>query len=395
MKRVILILCLFCQFSFAQTKFAFEIDTLFLSGKDKKTVLDKKNYIFNPGDTVKVNYWCVSDDSLHWFALFDSNNNIMYSDSVLIDTLPLHKFYCAVLTVGSPIEYVVWKVSNVAYKVLEKPKLTNDANISKANILLLRYDTIRFDVTFKGLQPDSIFWHKENTFYSLGKWNTTREVTKPVIYSKGDYFVTGYIYNRHGEAVDSAASEKININFEYPLSHIIFKSWRGSNDGKPRLIDTLYIDTCDLEIVIDTLVFAVGDAYKYQFVPVIHSFDKAYNFTYKWEYSGFAFVNTIDSVLEFNPIRFEHTGSYVFVTSWKSGSLTTMYKSQPVRIVAFNTGNELVSNSYILNATVYNATGAAVFQNVSGYYYDIIRDVRLPGGVYFLKTRERTYKFIK
>jgi len=369
----------------AQTKFAYGIDTLFVSGKDGRTVVDGRGYVFNVGDTVSVNYWCASDDSLFWFALYDSNNGIMFNDSVMVDTLPLYKYYCAVLNTGYKVEYIVWKVANVAYRVLSPPALTNDANVLKSDILLLRYDTLRLFASFAGLQPDSVFWYRDG-------FRTSLPVT-----TKGTYMAKGFIYNRHGDVIDASASEAVAVDFEYPLSYMIFKSWRGSNDGLPRQIDTLRVDTCVREVIMDTLVFAVGDAYKYQFVPVIRSFDRVYNFTYKWEYAGFAFVQTIDSVLEFNPLRFEHTGSYVFVTSWKSGALTTVFRSQPVRIVAYNTGNYSIKNEElrIKSGDVYSVSGALVRADVSGYYPDVIRGLQLPSGVYFLRTKDGTFKFVK
>ena len=379
-KFLLMFLAVFPALCWAQTVFGYAIDTLFLSAGDSTTVVQNKSHVFSVGDTLKAWFWSGSDDSIQWFPM-----SAVTGDSCMVDTLPRYRFYAAVIQGGMP-DYIVWKVGTVAYKRLRPPDISNNAFVNKTNILLVRHDSIQLFATFDGLQPDSVKWFR-NGF----------DVGMPV-YVKGGYHAVGYIYNRYGKLIDKAVSEVVNIDFVYPLHSVIFRSWAGSNDGKPRVIDTLLIDTCIKEYIIDTLVFAVGDGYKYQFVPVIHVFDKPYNFTYKWEYSGFATVNQVDSVLEFNPIGFEHTGSYRFVTTRQLTNRTWIsYLAAPFRIVAYNTPNEQLSkqSSVIVGGVVYDMFGRIVRTNVAGEYNDVINRLQIPKGVYFLRDKDKTYKFIK
>ena len=370
-----------------QTVFSYSIDTLYVSSGDSITIVGNKGNMLSVGDTVSAWFWSGSNDSIQWFPI-----STVTSDSVLLDTLPVYRFYCAVIQ-GSPAWYIVWRIDNIEYVSLRPPAVTDDAGINKSSILLVREDSIVLNALFDGLQPDAVSWYREAPLVPP-RW--VGDGSGCSVSAKGSYFAVGYIYNHFGDIIDAKASDAVTIDFVYPLEKIIFKSWRGSNDGKPRVIDTLWIDTCVREYIIDTLIFAIGDAYKYQFVPVIHAFDKAYNFTYKWEYSGFATVNQVDSVLEFNPIGFEHTGSYRFVTTRQLAALRWIsYLAAPIRIVAFNTSNTFVDKPLITNGVVYDMFGRIVQRNVAGEYNDVINRLQIPKGVYFLRDRNFTYKFIK
>ena len=378
-KFLLVVLGVFPLFCGGQTVFSYAIDTLFLSGGDSATVVQDRGRVFSVGDTVSAWFWSGSNDSIQWFPM-----STVLGDSCMVDTLPRYRFYCAVILGGLP-DYIVWRVDNVVYKKLRPPGVWNDALVYKNDLLLVRHDSIYLYTYFDDLQADSVKWFKDGF-----------EASSMPVYSKGDYWAVGYVYDRFGKVIDKVVSEAVSIDFVYPLHSVIFRSWAGSNDGRPRVVDTLVIDTCIREYVIDTLVFAIGDPYKYQFVPVIHAFDKAYNFTYKWEYSGFATVNQVDSVLEFNPIGFEHTGSYRFVTTRQLTNRTWIsYLATPIRIVAYNTPNTFVNKPLIVDGVVYDVFGRVVRTNVAGDYNDVLRRLNIPKGVYFLRDRNKTYKFIK
>ena len=382
MKKLTVIVLLFlCVRMYGQTVFSHAVDTVIVA-RDSMTVIANSGHVFSVGDSVRANIWYVSNDSINWRALYGYSGEVVWRDSILIDTLPIYRYYCAELR-NAATEYIVFKINTILYKSLEKPALSNNAGITKSDILLLRYDSIRLIASFPGLQPDTVIWR--NAFY-----RTVMPVT-----AKGEYQAIGYVYNRKGEVIDSVVSQPCSVNFVYPLEKVIFRSWAGSNDGNPRHVDTLIIDTCVREYLIDTLRFAVGDAYKYQFIPVVHAFDKAYNFRHRWIHDGFAIVQT-DSVLEFNPIDFVHTGSYVFRTEYRDTPASRWdFSSVPFRIVAHNTGNAVAQNQYIDSGTIYSASGTVVRQGVSGPYRDIIRDSALPTGVYFLRLKGSTIKFVK
>lgn len=386
-KIIFLMMCVVLSLKiFAQTVLSYEIDTLFVSAADSKTVVNRQGYVLNVGDTVEATMWYACNDGVTWHILYDFNAQFVRGDSVMIDTLPPFNYYLAGLKIGSSAEYIMWKVRTIEYVSLGAPAVTNDAGIDKDNILLLRDDTIRFYADFDGLQPDRVVWTRNGT------------TTQMPASQKGVIRCAGYVYNRLGIVIDSAVSAGYQVDFVHPLEAIIFKSWRGSNDGRPKT-DTLVIDTCKSEYFIDTLVFAVGDSYKYQFVPVIHRFDKPYDFLYRWEYSGFAMVATKDSVLEFNPVGFEHSGDYRFITYRQTGAGEwRAYRASPLRITAFNTLNDPVNLhalALIEDGVIYDISGRAVKTGLRGLYTDILRRVELPAGVYFLRDNKYSYKFFK
>ena len=368
----------------AQTVFSYAVDTVYLSAGDSATLLTKTGRVFSVGDTVQANIWYVSDDSVNWHTLYDFDGKIVLGDSIMIDELPIHKYYWAALKAGAPVNNIVWRINNIVYKSLDVPVVTDDAGIGKTDILLLHYDSIRLFTTFDGLQSDTVVWYKDGL-----------ETMMPAKTS-GDYWAVGYIYNRDGDIIDAVASDTYTINFVDPVEKVIFRSWAGSNDGNPRVTDTLQMEVCVCEIVLYTLVFSVQDPYKYEFVPVIYNFDKPYNFSYKWEYSGFAIVEEADSILQFNPIGFKHSGRYVFITTLHDGISTVDYMATPIRIVAYNVSNEVVEGDMnVYDGTIYSVTGAVVKQGVSGYYGDVVRGLNLPKGVYILCAGKDIYKFVK
>ena len=267
-------------------------------------------------------------------------------------------------------------------QTLSKPDVTNDAGIAGNDFLLLRYDEITLTTTFTGVQPDEFIWYKDGV-----------ETTMPAK-TKGSYYAVGYRYwNDH--IIDEAFSDTFNIDFVHPLHSIIFKSWAGSNDGNPRRIDTLIIDTCVREYIIDTLVFAVGDNYKYQIIPVIWPFSKDYRFRYSWQLDNYAIVQDADSVLEFNPIGFQHSGSYRLISTQRAYGRMG-YRASPLVITAHNTSNMKPPNDIIEYGDVYGITGVLIKQGVSGRLTDIVRTLQAPKGIYILKTNVgQTFKFVK
>ena len=386
-----------------QTVFGYAIDTVIVSGGDSITVIDGGGRVLSVGDTVSVWFWAASDDSVRWDTLLDDYGNVVTADSVCIDTLRAFKYYCAVLTGFNP-ECIVWWVDNVVYKRLRPPDVTDDAGIGKTSILLIRLDSVRLQASFMDLQPDRVVWYRE---YPAGRPSiiSPAGMTSPLIAINCLYYAVGYLYDRQGVVIDSAYSAVYDIQFKQPLDMVVFRSWAGSNDGRPR-VDTLVVDTCRPEMLVDTLWFEYGNPYRYQFVPVISAYDKAYTFTYRWIYDGFASVIQRDSILEFDPLRAEHTGSYVFVvTRWLNGRAQIQYRSRPVVITAcaINSVNneELTMNNYFVNGTVYSVTGAVVRTGLSGSYMDIVRNLNIPSGVYFLRDMKhdeginRIYKIIK
>ena len=370
----------------AQTVFSHAVDTVTLSGKDRKTVVENRGHVFSVGDTVHANLWYVSNDSSNWSVLYDYNDEIVWMDSILIDTLPVWNYYVAALKSGYSIQNVSFKINRILYKTLQKPVVDNLSGIGSEDMLLLKHDSVTLRAMFNGLQADSVMWMRDrNVIGRVGTSGTIGSLLK--VRMKGTYEATGRIYDRDGMVIDEASSSSVVVNFDYPLEAVIFKSWAGSNDGKPRRIDTLVIDTCIKQYVIDTLVYKPLDSYKYQFVPVIRAFSKRYEFSYKWMYENFAVV-MMDSILEFNPVGSQHSGSYSFPVTWKPNATSTItYNTAQFRIISFDVVNESVKVGYIEDGIVYNMMGAVVRSGVKGYYPDVVRRLGLPAGVYILRDK--------
>ena len=372
--------------------FSYAVDTVYVA-KDSVTILNPRGHVFSVGDSVENWIWYVSNDSIAWKQLWGLSGNMVTGDSVMLDTLPVYKYYLAYLQPGQKISQIVWRINHIIYRALRPPKITNNYGVNKKDILLLRLDTLRIFYAFDGLQPDTVVWYRLRV-QNYGLWGS--DIVNMPVSVKGYYFAAGYVYNRRGEVIDYVCSDTVFVNFQHPLWKVIFKSWAGSNDGKPRRIDTLLIDTCMREYIIDTLRFAVGDGYKYQFIPVIQPFDREYNFTYRWEHDGFAIVRGKDSILEFNPVGFQHSGNYKFFASIVDGRSSMNYGSAIFRITAaLHTGNSDIPNNLIEKGVIYGITGSVIKRGVSGRFADIVRTVYLPAGVYFLRDKGTTYKFIK
>jgi len=379
-----------------QTVLSFTVDTLFVSSGDSLTVLSPRGRVLSVGDTVKAWVWYCSDDSLDWRSLNDSHGWPVSGNRLLLDTLPLYRYYCAYLSPNPNVTYIVWKVSTIVYRSLSPPTVTDGSGILNqlrdSVVTLLRYDSVVLRATFTGVYPDSAFFLNGNSGRFKGD--------SLVVWTKGDYKAAGYIYNRRGVAVDSAFSSVVVVDFNFPFDRLLVKSWADSHDGRPK-VDTLQFDTCRHEVVVDTLRFSLYSAYKYQFAPVLRSFSKDYGFTLWWEHDGFATVNLRDSVLSFDPVGVQHTGSYV-LWAWPTRNIKmrAQYKSPVLRVVAWPTSNSINGNymdAVVTRGVVYDAMGRCVAMGVSGTVREIVLELeyQAPRGVYILRDGEKTYKFIK
>ena len=353
---------------------------VYVAAGDSATLLFPKGIVISAGDTVSVMQWYASNDTASWRELRGFDRKVVAdSNSFCLDTVPAFRFYRADIKQPASINYIIWEIENVTYLSLNVPDVFYNGRVAGDDIFFLKGDSVSLNYSFIGLQPDRIVWR-------LNGGVTNMPVTKD-----GACSVAGYLYNPKGATIDMTVSENVYLSFvEQPVGKFIFKSWAGSNDGRPKL-DTIVIDGSVKEYVIDTLVFALSNPYRYQFVPVLRGFDASYQFKYKWEYNEFAFVNLTDSVLDFDPIGFKHCGSYRLVLSRNGVS----YYSPFIRITAFNTAVEDIQSGYVTDGVVYDLFGIVVASGVSGYYPDVVRDLRLRRGVYVLRDGGRMIKFVK
>ena len=395
MKRILFIFIIFgaCHTSLyaGNTVFAFSVDTVFVSTGDSATVVYPRNIVLSVGDTARAWIWYYSTDSMNWRVLYGFKGNMIEGDSIMIDTLPIYRYYAAYLHAGLSTDFIVWKIKTIAYRGLKRPVVTNDVAPTKKELMMLKYDSVRLFVAFQGVQPDKITWWRKG-------WQPEElsEVGTSLVKTNGRYFAKGTIHNRLGKVIDEVVSDTTHIRFERPFGALIVRSWAGSNDGRPRTVDTIYIDTCKSEMVLDTLRFVVGDAYKYELVPLLFKYDRPYKFEYRWVHDGFTVVIGQDSILTFDPLGFQHTGLYTFITTHVQGTKFTDFRGVPVRIIAHNTSNINVNGmDAVVMGTIYNIAGQIIKQNVSGSVADIVRYSDIPKGVYFLRDRNSIYKFIK